>query len=272
LNWSVDFYDLNQNADKNGDAVKIYVYDSQQKSVAEYDLPDDGNREDNGQMSGPRNLKISLPNLPAGVYKVEVKANDDVVSRQIQTTQTKLAFISHLWLYNHSEAEIGLWTDGSFLKLKAADPLGVGEMLLNGNSFFIPETYKQYKVPFSDSQTINELKVLRPETVVETSGVFSFSPEALFNPDTKKIEAGANLAGLKEIVARYNPPVSLGIWKQATVEMDISDVYREKGQTNFMISIPGLLAENQIVGAEIKSISLELTGKSLIDKIKEYVE
>jgi len=107
---------------------------------------------------------------------------------------------------------------------------------------------------------------------VETSGVFSFSVDSLFSPAIKKIEANTDLDGIKYIVANYNFPVSLGIWKKAEVKMDLSDVYREKGNINFMISIPGLLAENNITGAEIKSLQIELTGKSLIQKIKEYVQ
>lgn len=272
LNFFADFLDLNQNLDKNGDAVQIYVYDSSQKAVAEYSLPDDGNKNDDGKMGAARNIKINIPGLVRGVYKVEVKVNDDIVSQNIQTTQSKIAFVSRIWLYNHASRSISLWTDGPWLKAKAADPAGVGEIGLNDELLEIPETYQQYSAVFGNSQGLNQVSVYRPETVLETSGVFAFSSEALFNPEVQKIERSSDLSRIKYIVAGYEIPVSLGIWKQAQVDMDISDVYREKGNTNFMISVPGLLAENQETGMEIKSIKIELTGKSLIRKIKEYVK
>ena len=272
LNFSVDFVDLNRNLDKNGDPVQIYVYGHDKKAIAEYSLPDDGDKNDDEKMSEVRNINIKISGLVAGVYKIEVKTNDDLVSQNIKTTQSKLAFISRLWLYNPSSQSINLWTDGAFIRAKVNDPAGVGKIALDSDYLAIPETYKQYKMSFINPQKINSLIVSRPETVVETSGVFSFSVDSLFNPAIKKIEANTDLDGIKYIVANYNFPVSLGIWKKAEVKMDLSDVYREKGNINFMISIPGLLAENNITGAEIKSLQIELTGKSLIQKIKEYVQ
>jgi len=272
LNFSVDFVDLNQNLDKNGDPVQIYVYGSDKKAIAEYSLPDDGDKNDDGKVSEARNINIRIPNLAKGVYKVEVKTNDDLVSQNIKTTQSKLAFISHLWLYNYSSQSVNLWTDGTFVKAKANDPAGVGRIALNDAYLPILETYRQYSMNFINPQSINSIVVSQPETVIETSGVLGFSVDSIFNPNIKKIEANTDLNGIKYIVANYNFPVNLGIWKKAEVKMDISDVYRENGKTNFMISIPGLLAENNIVGAEIKSLQIELTGKSLIQKIKEYVQ
>ncbi|PIT94336.1 hypothetical protein COT98_04110 [Candidatus Falkowbacteria bacterium CG10_big_fil_rev_8_21_14_0_10_39_9] len=272
LNFSVDFLDLNQNLDQNGDPVQIYVYGSSSKAIAEYSLLDDGDMSDDGQMNAARHISINLPGLDQGVYKVEVKVNDDLVNQRISTTQTKMAFISRLWLYNHDYSEINISTDGTFIKAKALDPSGVGVISLNADFFDIPETYQQYLMDFSSPQSVNKVKVSNPETVIEASGVFSFSESALFNPDIKKLDVNSTLNNLKYIVARYSSPISLGVWKKATVEMDISDVYREKGQTNFMISIPGLLTEKNTVGAEIKSLQIELTGKSLIEKIKEYVK
>ncbi|MFA7702850.1 MAG: hypothetical protein WCX80_05350, partial [Patescibacteria group bacterium] len=272
LNFSVDFLDLNQNADQNGDPIQIYVYDTGKKAVAEYSLPDDGNKTDGGKSTEARNVKINIPGLVSGVYKVEVKVNDDLVSQNIKTTQGKLSFISRVWLYNHSSQAINLWTDGSFIKSRVNDPSGVGRISLNNNYFEIPETYQQYKFLFDKPQARNSIIVYRPETIIETSGVFSFGEDALINPDVYKIDQNSNLDKIKYIIADYNSPINLGIWRRADIYLDISDVYREKGQTNFIISIPGLLAENNLVGAEIKSLQIELTGKSLIQKIKEYVQ
>lgn len=272
LNFSVDFVDLNQNIDKNGDPVQIYVYGSSSRAIAEYSLPDDGNIQDDGISSISRNINIHIPGLSPGVYKVEVKTNDDLVSQNIKTSQSKLSFISRVWLYNHSAENINLWTASDAVKLKVNEPSGVGEVILNGRSFLIPETYQQYSVVFGDLLVANQILVSRPETILETSGVFSFSAAALFNPDIKKVDRNLNLDNIKYIVADYSSPVDLGIWRKAEVEMDISDVYREQGKTNFLLSVPGLLAENNIAGAEIKSLQIELTGKSLIQKIKEYVK
>jgi len=72
------------------------------------------------------------------------------------------------------------------------------------------------------------------------------------------------------MLARYQRPPEVGEWRTASAEFDLRHTYQENGQYSFLISIPGLRADDEISdGIEISEIKVELLGKNLIEKIKE---
>ncbi len=57
----------------------------------------------------------------------------------------------------------------------------------------------------------------------------------------------------------------------ATVELDIKHAYREDGKYSFMISVPGLKAEDKVNdNLEIYSLEVKLSGRTLWEKIKSW--
>jgi hypothetical protein len=137
--------------------------------------------------------------------------------------------------------------------------------------------------------SIYKISIGRGDYIIEADGVFSLAADSLFNPSFPKVSTDLDLNNIDYIIANYQPPLPGGEYQIATAEFSLSNAYREFGKNTFMISIPGLTtsavessqgitpaANDNLVpvgsaaGMEIKNIKIELQGKSLWNKVKEY--
>jgi hypothetical protein len=119
-------------------------------------------------------------------------------------------------------------------------------------------------------------EVIMPSDGISVSGdgLFSFSPEEYFDPRLKKAGDGfdPDEQGVDFVIARYVPPAKDGEWLVSFVDFDLTNVYKENGKHSFLISIPGLRAEDGTgQGVLIKSIKVDLEGVGLIQKIKKMI-
>ena len=80
LSFDFIFSDLNQNRDS--DEIDIYLYYENQ-IIEIWHMEDDGNSLDNGILGAERSFDISSVGLPEGVYKIEIKTNDDILIKFI---------------------------------------------------------------------------------------------------------------------------------------------------------------------------------------------
>ena len=274
LSFDFSFRDLNKNSDP--DPIDVFVYYEDQELYSE-SLDDDG-----GQGGEDKSFKLRLSQLPEGVYKIGVRANSDIVTRSISTPQSKMAFINKVSLADAPEISCGrnLFTGSRQLQFMTAlaDRLGrVKIHQVSGDAFSeivdIVETYKQYETgqvlpPFSE--------VIMPSDgiVVSGDGLFSFSAEEYFDPRLKKAGEGfdPDEQGVDFVIARYAPPTKDGDWSVASADFDLTNVYKEDGKHSFLISIPGLRAEDGTgQGVLIKSIKVDLEGVSLWEKIRRIL-
>ena len=267
LDFTFSFVDLNLNRDP--DPVDINVYYAG-AAIDSRRLEDDGITDDTGAKSDRRELELKLARLPAGFYLLEVKANDDIVTKQITTKQQKLSFIGKIALAAEDRTEIALYTDSLAAHFLTADPGKLQTIAIGDDKLELAETYKQYSTRLSATTT--EINLAKDGVIVAGDGVFSFSPEALVNPDYRKISGALDLdaAGINYVLARYEIPVEKDGLRTARAEFDLSGVYREFGRYGFIISIPGLKADDEAEDfVEIREIRVELEGKSLWKKVKE---
>lgn len=283
-NLSFDFslQDLNKNDDV--DDVDILVYYNDQEIYKDSLLDDGGDS---------RELKLFLANLPEGVYKISLRANNDIVTRAIKTPQSKISFINKVILADTPEVSCGrnLFTNSRALQFQTvlSDKLGtvkINEIPLPGRgaeggeglgviSTFveITETYKQ----FSTREILPKFsEIIMPSDGITISGdgLFSFSQEDFFDPEIKKINANfdAGREGVDYIIAKYTSPIQDGEWKIATADFDITNAYEEFDKHTFLISVPGLKAEDEFLdGVEVGEIKIELEGTSLFGKIKKML-
>jgi hypothetical protein len=280
LSFDFSLQDLNKNNDV--DDVDILVYYSG-KEIYKDTLSDDG--------GVGRNLKLFLANLPEGVYKISLRANDDIITRTIKTPQSKIVFINKIALADAPEVSCGrnIFTDSRALQFQTilSDRLGEVKIieipLLGGNEgedlnatgtlVKISETYKQ----FSTKEILPDFsEIIMPSDgiTVAGDGLFAFSQEAFFVPEIKKVDANfdADREGVDYIIANYTPPTQEGEWKIATADFDITNAYKEFNKHSFLISVPGLLVEDgEASGVEIGEIKIELEGTNLWEKIKKIL-
>ena len=267
LYYKFNLQDLNQNKDPDAVALKLY---RDITLVAQSGLPDDGVAADNGVRSAVRSLILSESNLTTGVYKIELVANDDIITESIETKQNKLAFINRLWLADGAKMPLKLFTDSSKISAQTINPASLQDIKVGENNLSIKETYRQFAVENQAGLVEAELK--KSDVIMSGDGLFSFLKIQFFNPERQKFNSRLNLdqRGINYVLAKYQPPKSAGDWQIASAEFDLKNAYREFYKYNFIISIPDLSAEDEIKDSLIiNEIRVDLTGTSLWQKLKK---
>jgi len=75
------------------------------------------------------------------------------------------------------------------------------------------------------------------------------------------------------IITSYLPDNSPDSWKTKTIEFDLKNTYRYEGAYGFIISIPGLLSDDDIEDSvEVEEIEIKLTGTTLWNKINRILK
>lgn len=266
LNFNFTFQDLNENREADDFVINLY---QKGQLVKKWSVPDDGNRMDNYHASENYNFSIEHSSLPEGVYKLEINSNDDILIKQIETTQTKLSFGGNLNLALSERKDISVFTDASYLSSKTTSPKALQSISVGAENLQISETYKQYLLPIKKPGT-NEIKIPQAGISLSGNGIFAFSASEMINPDFKKVDQYLDLAQVDYILANYQTPKVQNNMKIAQVVLDLGGAYREKGQYSFMLSLPGYEAKNG-EGVKIKNLKIELRGKSLWQKILEKI-
>jgi len=273
LDFSFSIIDLNENKDP--DDVELFLYyDNERIDYARLD--DDGITKDNREQSARRVLNIKAAGLPEGVYKIEVKANDDIITKEITTKQQKLSFINNIWLFREGEADINLYTNSKNIQARTINPDSLQAIKAGENSLALNETYKLFTVDVIKASTTDkytELSLEKDGVVISGEGVFSFSSESFINPRLAKVDKNLDVIGenISYVIARCNFPAEKDGWKIAQAEFNLNSAYRENGAYSFLLSIPGLKVDDDAEDyIEVDEIEIKLIGKSLREKIKEF--
>ena len=280
LDFTFIFQDLNKN--KDSDPIDLHLYYNNQLIDSRH-LDDDGITDDNGQSTDCGEIGLKLANLPEGVYKIELRVNDDIITKSITTKQQKLAFINKLWLADGDCSDINLWTDSKLINAQTVNPGSLQAIKVYSapsavaefgaeSELTIEQTYKQFSATVIGSTT--ELTLEKDDVILSGNGVFSFSRDSLINPDFKKVDSylDINNGGINYILAKYDFPKEEDNWKIAQAEFDLTKAYSEDGKYNFLISIPGLRADDGVDDwVELGKIKVELEGVSLREKVKWFL-
>lgn len=261
LKLDFEFVDLNQ--DKELDPIIVTIYRGSEV-IASQLLVDNNVNLGNGQTE-EKKLSLLEPKLPSGVYKVEVRVNDDIVIKKITSSIDKLVFINKLWPVS-TPGRLTFYTDQNYLQVKALNPAALQTIKFGEQSFKISETYKQFTFKTEAATPVKKIQLPGDEIILENGGVFAFSPESLFNPGLKKIDRYfVPSEETKYLIANYQIPRGDSELRTAEANFNLIGVYREKGKYNFMISIPGLQGTGGYL--EIQEIKLEFKGRTLWQKI-----
>ncbi|MFZ2310976.1 MAG: hypothetical protein WAW11_05540 [Patescibacteria group bacterium] len=267
---SLELSDLN--IDKDVDNVEISVYDGVTK-IYSTQLSDTYGNE---LSSKPRdfNFKFDVPltSLSNKLYKLEIKASDDIITRQILSAPSALSAVSRLNLAMAPDQPLSFWTNSPYLQVTATDPAGCQTINFDGQDFKIAEAYQQFEIS-SNRLGLKEIKVSKSGLIIENNNTLSFTPNSLLDLNSKQIDRHFLLSNQTQfIITNYTAPEILEDgWRRATVTLNTKDAYREKGKYSFIISVPGLsLAKDGNI--EIASIKAEFFGRNLFDKLKEIVQ
>ncbi len=276
LDFNFELIDLNQNTKEDRVDINLYYQD---KLITAKTLEDDGVEDDSGEVSDLRQLRLKLADLPEGVYKIECRANDDILTKKISTQQSKLSFLGNLWFYfsdpKEKIQETVLYTDSREISAKTESPANLQNIKINAGEisqeFKLPETYKKFSHKIETATTAKVY--FNPNNIfINGDGVFSFKKDSLLNPTFTRITPRTDLdkQGIDYVLANYTPPRAEEKWKKAKINFDLSRAYQEDGKYNFIISIPGMdYEEGKKSGVKIDKIRVNLQGKTLKEKLKQ---
>ncbi|NTW22044.1 hypothetical protein HGA34_00690 [Candidatus Falkowbacteria bacterium] len=267
LSFHLAIRDLNLNRDSDPVELKLWQGSRLLQSVK---LQDDGVAGDTGKAAQPRELKLEASRLPEAAYRLELAGNDDIVTDSIETPQSKLAFINKVWFAEGAKKPIVLDTDSQEVNVQTLNPSKLSTVTVGQNKLAVTETYRQYSVTTKDRLT----RVVLPQDdmIVSGDGVFSLVGSFV---DPGFLKVGPNFfpgqRGVEFVVADYTPPkTDKDGWRTAEAEFELGQsAYREFYKYSFMISIPGLKAEEEPQRKLVlKEIAIEFSGSSWWGKFK----
>jgi len=260
LNYVFNFVDLNINEALDPVEIKIYSKDGAIYSAYAADKKA-GDSE--------RQAVIKIADLPEGVYRFSIIANDDIITKNITSKQSQFVLINKIWLAEGNKKDLILFTNGRLVSAQTVNPASLGKIKIGDIFLNLKEAYKQVSV-----KTLNrpaKIELPKDDIIISSDGVFSFTETGLFDPRFKNIDGNLNINGEKinYVLINYQTPVNFEDWQTAVAEFDLTKAYQENGKYQFLISIPSLKAEESAKGEIIvKEIKIDLLGTTLKQKFK----
>lgn len=254
--------DLNQNND--ADDITAIIYNENGQAIFTKSFPDDGGAL--GEVSANRDFSITTGALAPGPYRLEFKANDDIVTTVITTSQSRWSFVNRLWLASLHRSAINLFSDVPQLTAQTIAPASRQTIHYGVGSLQLEKTYQQFSLELSPAErSLQPLGISRDDVIISGDGVFAFSVQDYINPSPLKLNA-RQLGALDYIIAAYEPSGEAG---RRTVHLNLKGAYREDGKYSLLIAAPGLEAASPL---EIKAVRIRLSGSSLFDYFKHCFE
>lgn len=225
------------------------------------------------KMSDVRKEQIAVPNLPDGIYRIELTTpSDDIFFRRIFSKSSYLVFINKVYLgdnvgYSDEYDEerkrpVFLYTNGKSISAITTHIEGLQALLINDTILKINDTHTKY----STAIDFHFKKIVLPKNdiTIETKGMISFSDKNFFNPEFTTLADGSefNADAIQYVITDYNMGRELADgWRQATLSFDISKYYTADSMLHFIVSLPYLESNHQ--GILISDISVTMRGPSL---------
>lgn len=274
------FQDLNKNSDP--DPIDVFVYYNDKQIFSDH-LDDDGVVTDSGIQTPWRHLRLNLASLPEGVYKIGVRANNDIVTRTIETPQIYMTFINKINLASAPEISCGrnLFTDSRQVQAQTVYSNNLQEIsVVDGSDpsqevqkLKLTDAFKQFSTEL-DLPEKSYLILANDGVMISGDGLFSFGPEQFINPKIRKIDAtfDADKEKIDYVLANYIPPVKKEEWFFSTADFDLQNAFKRWNKHSFLISVPGLKAESgDGLGVTVGEIKVELSGTSIFEKIRKML-
>lgn len=259
------------------DPWRIVVYDDKNNEVNKILIADDGKT---GRFDGASKIltaNLFIKNLPEGVYRIELQAEDDIIFRSIDTAQKYITFINRLYLVDSKE-----YTDGLVdLKLEptsvystlgrvgfyTAHPAGLQRVGVGDQQIVdLNKTHTDFyitpkKLPTIIYVPVNDIKIFG-------RGLMALSEDTYFNPEIYNLRDFAETPDIDYLLSSYKPPVQIGPWLENKVVFDLANANTVNRKLRFVISVPELIDDQKRIYIE----SISVTFKSQEVSFKELMK
>jgi len=277
------------------DRININVYQQETgEKIHSQSLEDDGETGPTDKIvAANREITIDLPDLPEGVYKVELDFSDDLITEKIESKQNKLVFGQRLFIANSNEyfpelssaaTTTDIYSSGERLVISTTHPAGLQTIKTNDNSFDIAEINERYVLGKEElgTEEISTIHSPQSDLLIESGGYFAYSRDNFFYPEPsniKKLDAATEMRDLTNtefIIANYSPPISVkDDWEMAQVKFDLTKLYMDEDmKIQFLFTSPGLQENAREIQVEEIKVTLKkppLTWDNFLTRLKNFV-
>lgn len=250
-----------KNKDNVGTSLRWTVYNEQGEGIISQELPSLAD-------STPTTISLKTPAVRAGLYRLEFKAEDDIITDTITTPQTKLSFVNKVSLASQDRSNLSLLTDASYLKAQTLNPERLQTITIGQQTLSLTETYRQFSVILDDqSRAVKPIALPADDVLLAGDGVFAFTPEDIINPTTRHYNPEMNIdrAGIDYVIARYEP-LGEGTSYTRTVSFSLNQNCLDKGRYPLVIAASGLNPEQPMT---VERVDVKLTGQTLGEFIRK---
>ena len=254
--------DLNLNS--GGDVLEIVVYDGNEM-VYSQTIQDDEDISASGVPGTALPVDVVVPGLEEGVYMVHLACTNDVLIKDITSTQKYLVFYDHLFLADHSLYQVGetrpatIYTDAQVLTASTFHTEALQTLTINDESFLVMGSVNRSYVQ-DMTEPVNKINVEMGSVLLSSeNSVFAFSGDSFFDPFPLEIEPFREdrLFNVDYIVAGYDLPEKKGSMWLNEVTFDLSEENMTDGEVGFRLLSNNLMEDKQEITIELLNIALE---------------
>ena len=261
------------------DVLTIDVSNAQ--SLFTQTVSDDGIVDDSGKVENIQKIKIHIPNLPEGVYKITLKQpGGDALIKNIKTNQHKLIFANKLYLAD-SELYDGIlpkpttiYSKGAKLTAMSREEFFTQMLIINDESELILDEAERL---YSRDLPLGLHKIFIPRSNLQlTDNYFAFSKEAYFEPFTPSFYPYNPKMGLESfdyLITSYTPPTENNGWLVNNQTFDLTKIETIDRIVPISLIVPEIWrAENDEERITLAYLDMELVklapeNPGLVDQI-----
>lgn len=196
---------------------------------------------------------VQINDLTPGVYRIQVIADDDVFIRSITTDAQhwvvgpRLVFGDDVGYATTTHAGVA-WTDSRHFVFETFHKEGLQRVSVGTQSVQIVRTHELVRLDRTDADNAPQrVDVPRGDVRLIGDGWFSFSPDAWFAPQPRRITDGSDplREGMTRIVTPYQRPEAIGDgWYRAKAVFALDPT---QDTLRIALSTPGIVSRNGAV-------------------------
>ncbi|MFH1535222.1 MAG: hypothetical protein ABIF80_04545 [Patescibacteria group bacterium] len=283
LDFSFYKTDLNRYIGSDSVAVDIFQHKNG-KNIFFGTLDDDGVEEIGDLSESTQELSVQIPNLEEGVYRIEIKGNNDFVINKISSHQKLIVFSKTIFLADNEEyinnfvpgsKSTTLFTNSSIINFKTPHPAGLQNIRIGDSELNLETVNAVYGAQL---EGFTEILIPHNDVLIESNGLFAFSKDQYFNPfplNVSTLNANSSTDSIDYIITRYTPPSEEDGWITKSQTFEVSDLYRDKsGNLRFRLSAPGLGEDEDTIQVKEIRVGFEkppLTLSNFSERVKNFI-
>jgi hypothetical protein len=252
------------NWDVGEDSLEIKVSHQGSLLYSRY-MFDDGDVTASKIPSQPKPESVYLDGLQEGVYKVDLICGNDVAISSIRSDQKYLIFPGSVFIVNNHDAysmfedkSMSVFLDGANLLMAIYHPESRQTVKVDGNIVRINDETQQYQVDIPDG--LHQIDLQKGDiTLRSEGGMFSFEEDSMFGYAPLKTVAFdiTTLDTAGYVLAGYEKPTEDGVWLEARLEIDASNLRVADGRIGLVFYAPKINAP-----IELGDVEIVVTGKN----------